>query len=225
MRKHFFDATATQGGVHVTRRGRVSSHAALVALVLLFLSAAPAFPAGFSIFAQGAKASGMGLAFTAVADDPSAIFYNPAGLGWQKHFSSYAGGSLLTKVEGDFEGANPFPGDGLRSRGSAQDELPPPDVLRRRSPHFQRQLRTRRLRALRPGLPVGRRRAVLGPLHRAERRDPVVRRQPGHLLAGLPDARDRGRRRLPALESARSSATARRSTPSPSPSWTSRTSS
>ena len=75
----------------------------------------------------------MGLAFTAVADDPSAIFYNPAGLGWQKHFSSYAGGSLLTKVEGDFEGANPFPGDVLRGRGSAQDELPPPDVLCRRS--------------------------------------------------------------------------------------------
>ena len=94
----------------MTRRGRVSSHAALVALTLLFLAAAPAYPAGFSIFAQGAKASGMGLAFTAVADDPSAIFYNPAGLGWQKHFSSYAGGSLLTKVTGEFEGANPFPG-------------------------------------------------------------------------------------------------------------------
>jgi long-chain fatty acid transport protein len=94
----------------VTRRGRVSSHAALVALALLFLAAAPAYPAGFSIFAQGAKASGMGLAFTAVADDPSAIFYNPAGLGWQKHFSSQGGGSLLTKVEGKFEGANPFPG-------------------------------------------------------------------------------------------------------------------
>ena len=94
----------------MTRRGRVSSHAALVALVLLFLSAAPAYPAGFSIFAQGAKASGMGLAFTAVADDPSAVFYNPAGLGWQKHFSAQMGGSLLSKVDGEFEGANPFPG-------------------------------------------------------------------------------------------------------------------
>jgi long-chain fatty acid transport protein len=94
----------------VTRRGRVSFHAALVALALLFLAAAPAYPAGFSIFAQGAKASGMGLAFTAIADDPSAVFYNPAGLGWQKHFSAQVGGSLLTKMEGEFEGANPFPG-------------------------------------------------------------------------------------------------------------------
>jgi long-chain fatty acid transport protein len=97
----------------VTRRGRVSSHAALVALALLFLAAAPAFPSGFAIFTQGAKASGMGLAFTAVADDPSAVFYNPAGLGWQKHFSVQAGGSLLTKVDGNFEGANPYPGTGF----------------------------------------------------------------------------------------------------------------
>jgi long-chain fatty acid transport protein len=91
----------------------VNSRAALVALGLSFLAAAPAFPAGFSIFAQGAKASGMGLAFTAVADDPSAVFYNPAGLGWQKHFSAQVGGSVLSKVTGEFEGANPFPGTGF----------------------------------------------------------------------------------------------------------------
>jgi len=82
-------------------------------LAILFLLASPAFPAGFQIMAQGARASGMGLAFTAVANDPSAIFYNPAGLGWQKHFSGMLGGSLLTKVEGEFEGANPFPGTGF----------------------------------------------------------------------------------------------------------------
>jgi long-chain fatty acid transport protein len=94
----------------VTRRGRVWCPETLVALALLFLVASPAFPAGFSIFAQGAKASGMGLAFTALADDPSAVFYNPAGLGWQKHFSVQAGGSILSKIDGNFEGANPFPG-------------------------------------------------------------------------------------------------------------------
>jgi long-chain fatty acid transport protein len=86
---------------------------AFFALALLFLAATPAFPAGFSVFSQGAKASGMGLAFTALADDPSAVFYNPAGLGWQKHFSSQAGGSLLTKMDGNFEGANPYPGTGF----------------------------------------------------------------------------------------------------------------
>ncbi|HEX9688521.1 MAG TPA: outer membrane protein transport protein [Thermoanaerobaculia bacterium] len=100
----------------MTRR-RVRYPETFLALALLFLTATPAFPAGFSIFAQGAKPSGMGLAFTAVADDPSAIFYNPAGLGWQKHFSAQAGGSVLTKTEGDFEGANPFPGTGFGVEG------------------------------------------------------------------------------------------------------------
>jgi len=91
-------------------RPRLRYPRTVLALTFLFLTAAPAFPAGFSIFAQGAKASGMGLAFTAVADDPSAIFYNPAGLGFQKHFSVQVGGSLLSKVKGEFEGDNPFPG-------------------------------------------------------------------------------------------------------------------
>ena len=50
---------------------------------------------------------------TAVADDPSAIFFNPAGLGWQKHFEAEIGSSFLTKVKGDFEGQNPFPGVGV----------------------------------------------------------------------------------------------------------------
>jgi long-chain fatty acid transport protein len=66
---------------------------------------------------QGAKATGMGLAFTAVADDPSAIFYNPAGLGWQKHFSAQISSTLLSKVEADFEGQNPFPGAGTSEQG------------------------------------------------------------------------------------------------------------
>ncbi len=94
----------------MTRRSRVRFSETFIALVFLFFAAAPARPAGFSIFAQGAKASGMGLAFTAVADDPSAVFYNPGGLGFQKHFSAQVGGSLLSKVKGEFEGANPYPG-------------------------------------------------------------------------------------------------------------------
>lgn len=81
--------------------------------LLAFLTASPAFPSGFQVMSQGARAMGMGLAFTAVADDPSAIFYNPAGLGWQKHFEAEIGSSFLSKVKGDFLGANPYPGDGV----------------------------------------------------------------------------------------------------------------
>ena len=96
----------------VTRR-RFRFHRISAALaVLAFLAASPAFPSGFQVQTQDAKATGMGLAFTAVADDPSAIFYNPAGLGWQKHFEAQIGSSFLTKVKGDFSGTNPYPGVG-----------------------------------------------------------------------------------------------------------------
>jgi long-chain fatty acid transport protein len=37
----------------------------------------------FSIAEQGAKASGMGTAYTAIADDGSAMYYNPAGIAFQ----------------------------------------------------------------------------------------------------------------------------------------------
>ena len=48
-------------------------------LVLLF-TASTSFAGGFRLPEAGAKAMGMGFAFTAQADDPSAIYFNPAGL-------------------------------------------------------------------------------------------------------------------------------------------------
>lgn len=54
-----------------------------------------AFGAGFSIFEQGAKASGMAGAFVATADDPSAIFYNPAGLAQQRELTVLAGATFI----------------------------------------------------------------------------------------------------------------------------------
>lgn len=46
----------------------------------IFLIVESVWASGFSITAQGARASGKGAAFTAQADDPSAVYYNPAGL-------------------------------------------------------------------------------------------------------------------------------------------------
>jgi len=80
--------------------------------MLVFLAATPAYPSGFQVMTQDARATGMGLAFTAVADNPAAIFYNPAGLAWQKHFGVSFGGSLATRTNGDFAGADPYPGVG-----------------------------------------------------------------------------------------------------------------
>jgi long-chain fatty acid transport protein len=42
-----------------------------------------AYGSAFAIGEQGARAAGMGTAFTAVADDGAAIFYNPAGIAFQ----------------------------------------------------------------------------------------------------------------------------------------------
>ena len=44
------------------------------------LAAVPVMASGFSIYEQGAKASGQAVAFVARADDPSAGFYNPAAI-------------------------------------------------------------------------------------------------------------------------------------------------
>lgn len=71
-----------------------------------------AYPSGFQVMTQGARATGMGLAFAGIADDPSAIFYNPAGMAFQEHFGVYLSGNLLTRTDGGLVGANPFPGVG-----------------------------------------------------------------------------------------------------------------
>ena len=91
----------------------------------IFLLARPAFPSGFQVMTQGARASGMGLAFTAVADDPTAIFYNPAGMGFLSHYEASTGGSLLTRVTGDFQGANPYPGPSATEHYQKQSFLLP----------------------------------------------------------------------------------------------------
>ncbi|MDP9193585.1 MAG: outer membrane protein transport protein [Acidobacteriota bacterium] len=74
-------------------------------LSLACLLATPAFGSGFLIPEQGAKASAMAGAFAATADDPSAIFYNPAGLAQQRHMAAYAGTTLINftnEFTGDF---------------------------------------------------------------------------------------------------------------------------
>jgi len=79
--------------------------------VAAFFVASPAYPSGFQVMTQGARAMGMGLAFTAVADDPTAIFYNPAGLSFQDpHAQITVGGGLISRLSSDFNGTNPYPG-------------------------------------------------------------------------------------------------------------------
>lgn len=63
---------------------------------------ATAFASGFSIFEQGAKASGLAGAYVALADDASANWYNPANLVWLEGSQFQIGGNLIT-VGGDTE--------------------------------------------------------------------------------------------------------------------------
>jgi long-chain fatty acid transport protein len=50
------------------------------ALLALFLGSGPASGSGFALFEMGARASALGGAMVGRADDPSALFFNPAGI-------------------------------------------------------------------------------------------------------------------------------------------------
>jgi long-chain fatty acid transport protein len=98
----------------------------LPALVLLALAAhAPgAGAAGFALFEQGAKGMGFAGAFTAQANDPSAIFHNAAGIAFLKGNQVYIGGTMV-KPSARFTGADPFPGAGVTEEGDTGIVIPP----------------------------------------------------------------------------------------------------
>ena len=54
--------------------------AVLFCILLIGLFCSSGYPAGFLVYNQDATAAGMGDSFTAIADNPSAVFYNPAGI-------------------------------------------------------------------------------------------------------------------------------------------------
>src|SRR5947207_4864886 len=67
----------------------------LLVVVAALLTSGAAFGSGFSIFEQGAKATAMGGAFAATADDPTAIFYNVAGIAQLRRAEVNAGGTAI----------------------------------------------------------------------------------------------------------------------------------
>lgn len=83
---------------------RLFSSRILVLTAIACLAGTSAFASGFSIFEQGAKASGMAGAFVATADDPSAVFYNPAGLAQQRELT-IIGGATFINFTNEFTGA------------------------------------------------------------------------------------------------------------------------
>jgi long-chain fatty acid transport protein len=98
---------------------------ALGVIVLGAMVAGPAFGAGFAIPEQGAKATGMANAFTAQADDPSAMFYNAGGLAFLDHREFAVGGTYIRTTKADFHGDNPFPGTGASGTQKTLSVFPP----------------------------------------------------------------------------------------------------
>ena len=85
-----------------------------VLLILLF-TASTSFAAGFRLPEAGAKAMGMGFAFTAQADDPSAIYFNPAGLTQLQGQNVMLGASYVRENGAEFTGTTPLTGGATTS--------------------------------------------------------------------------------------------------------------
>lgn len=64
-------------------------------VLLTLIMVGVVFAGGYQINEQGARATGMGGAFVARASDPSAIYYNVAGLGFQRGINVLGGVNLI----------------------------------------------------------------------------------------------------------------------------------
>lgn len=81
-------------------------------LAVLPGTASLALAAGLKVNEQGAKAMAMGNAFTAQADDPSALFYNPAGIAFLKGTQASIGSTIIYVPSSEFTGTTPLSGNG-----------------------------------------------------------------------------------------------------------------
>ncbi|MDP9120363.1 MAG: outer membrane protein transport protein [Acidobacteriota bacterium] len=107
------------------RRRGVLICKALGLTLLAAAAASPARAAGFAIFEQGAKSLGMAGAFSAQADDPTALFFNAGGLAFVDHRAYSVGATYITTSKASFVGANPFPGTGVTADQKKLSVFPP----------------------------------------------------------------------------------------------------
>ena len=107
------------------RAGILSRILVAIGAVAVVLAPAPTEAAGFVIFEQGGKAMGMAGAFTAQADDASALFYNVGGAAFFDEREFYLGASLISLGDSSFQGAAPFPGPTATGEQKSQIVVPP----------------------------------------------------------------------------------------------------
>src|SRR5687768_18288762 len=92
------------------RQVRAGVPACVLAALSLFPAAAGA--GGLAVSEQGARSMGFAGAFTAQANDPSAISHNAAGIAFLKGRHLHLGGAWL-RPRTTFTGSDPFPGGGV----------------------------------------------------------------------------------------------------------------
>lgn len=75
--------------------------------------------AGFKVSEQGAKAMAMGNAFAAQADDPSALYFNPAGISFLQGAQANLGALTILVPQTEFRGTTPLSGTAPLDTGTS----------------------------------------------------------------------------------------------------------
>jgi len=99
-----------------------------IAVVAILGTAPVSFGAGMKINEQGAKAMSMANAFTAQADDPSALYYNPAGIAYLKGAQFNLGSLTILVPQTQYEGTTGLSGTTQVSEKAKQDIFIAPTV-------------------------------------------------------------------------------------------------
>lgn len=101
----------------------------MVAVVLLVMPTL-SWGSGFALFEVGGRAGAMAGAMTAVADDPSALFWNPAGMAFQTDEGiQLMFGATALWPEQTFDGESPYPGEGYTAEQVKQTFVVPHIML------------------------------------------------------------------------------------------------
>ena len=71
-------------------------HTLFLISAVMLCSGTSAMGGGFQLNEHGARAMAQAGAFAARASDPSAMFFNPAGMSFQRGFQVMAGATMIT---------------------------------------------------------------------------------------------------------------------------------
>lgn len=96
--------------------------ATLLSAVCGLVLAPPVLAGGFNIYEMSTRATALGGAFTATADDASALFYNPAGMAWQPGTWSISLSTSPILPSSEFTRASGVTADLYPGRVSSQTE-------------------------------------------------------------------------------------------------------